>query len=307
MNCPRCQSTARPGAAFCRQCGGSLAPASAPAVRPAHEIGEARNLIQPTATSTAIARPAPVGTEAATASELSGGTVIQPSAATVAPQKPVREMGGGDGVMPSRAEESTKRPYSDANPSTASNPTRAQASRGTANPKRRIGWMVAAGAVVVVLAAGGAAAYVGWLPVWPGRSTTVPAEARESVRRGLIFASERRYDRAIVEFGQAIARAPTYAAGYANRGIAYMQTGERVKALDDLRKAAELDPRDAMAQYNLAALYAVEGERTFALDALQSAFEAGFRDVDALRRDSDFASIRREVRFQNLIDRYRGN
>lgn len=162
------------------------------------------------------------------------------------------------------------------------------------------------GAIVAVLALGGAAGFylLGGM-AWITRSEAVPAAAKEAVRRGVSLAGERQYDRAIVEFSQAISVAPKYSVAYANRGVAYIQKREFVKALDDLRKAAELNPRDPLVHYNLAALYSLQNERTFALEALQRALEHGFNDFEALGRDPDFDKIRQEARFRELIARYR--
>ncbi len=162
------------------------------------------------------------------------------------------------------------------------------------------------GAVVAVLALGGGAGFylLGGM-AWITRSEAVPAAAKEAVRRGVSLAGERQYDRAIVEFSQAISVAPKYSVAYANRGVAYIQKREFVKALDDLRKAAELNPRDPLVHYNLAALYSLQNERTFAFEALQRALEQGFKDFDALARDPDFDKIRQEAKFRELIGRYR--
>lgn len=305
--CPQCGGEIRPGAKFCRACGTALPPGPEPATAPATPP------VQPpaplpahdAALPVAPPLPPPAGPEAVpdTGSALiaanaeESGTVT-PSQHTATGAPPAGE------TAPAQARGAQRPP---ALPPRAATATRDAAPRAVSAPKRRRPpKALALGAVVVLLVLGaGTAFYVLGGVGWVTRPETIPAEAKEAVRRGVSLASERQYDRAIVEFSQAIAVAPRYGVAYANRGVAYIQKREFVKALDDLRRAAQLSPRDPIVHYNLAALYSLQNERTFALEALQKALEQGFNDFEALRRDPDFDRIRQEARFRELVERYR--
>lgn len=72
------------------------------------------------------------------------------------------------------------------------------------------------------------------------------------------------------------------------------------KALHYLRIAAAIRPESSRVHYNIAALCSLSGDRRGALDELQRAFAAGFTDLERLRNDPDFASLREEEGFRKL-------
>ena len=67
-------------------------------------------------------------------------------------------------------------------------------------------------------------------------------------------------DRAIADYGQAIALAPRLAAAYNNRGLAFFAKDNVSKALADFSAAVELDPKFAEAFFNRANAYASKDE-----------------------------------------------
>jgi len=76
---------------------------------------------------------------------------------------------------------------------------------------------------------------------------------------------------------------------------------------DDARAAAVLGVAVAIhpdrwdAWYNLAAAHARLGRRRRAYAALERAIAAGFRDVEHLRNDDDFAMLRGDLRFREMV------
>ena len=61
---------------------------------------------------------------------------------------------------------------------------------------------------------------------------------------GLSHAQEEDYREAIVSYGEAIAKAPTFPAAYVNRGLAYMQLGGFQKAIDNFNEAIRNEPSE---------------------------------------------------------------
>jgi Flp pilus assembly protein TadD len=65
--------------------------------------------------------------------------------------------------------------------------------------------------------------------------------------------------------------------------------------------AVDLHPERWDAWYNLGAAQARAGNRRQALAALQRSIEAGFRDAKGLTADDDYASLRGDRRFEELV------
>jgi len=68
-----------------------------------------------------------------------------------------------------------------------------------------------------------------------------------------------------------------------------------------LTVATEIHPDRDTTWYNLAAAHARAGARRPALEALAKAIELGYRDAEHLVRDEDFASLREDARFRELV------
>jgi predicted esterase len=68
-----------------------------------------------------------------------------------------------------------------------------------------------------------------------------------------------------------------------------------------LRVATDLHPERWPVWYDLGAASARAGKREDALDALETAVERGFRDAAHLSADDDYASVRGEKRFQEIV------
>jgi tetratricopeptide (TPR) repeat protein len=60
--------------------------------------------------------------------------------------------------------------------------------------------------------------------------------------RGNAYNGKGNYDKAIVDFTQAINLDPNYAAAYYNRGLAYANKGDYDKVITDLEAVLRIDP-----------------------------------------------------------------
>ncbi len=98
---------------------------------------------------------------------------------------------------------------------------------------------------------------------------------------------------------------PTCDSAWYDLGLAYARVNHLKQARRCFLKSLNIDPRRAWSYYDLACLDAREGKRNAAFKHLQQAMELGFRDSGYLRRDADFRSLRRDVRWKSLIKNLR--
>ena len=98
----------------------------------------------------------------------------------------------------------------------------------------------------------------------PDTRDRAPNDAAAYTNRGLTYADNGQYDRAIQDYNQAIMFDPDFAAAYMGRGIAYAVKGEYDRARNDFNKALSLGFDRDIVEAALAEL---------AQDYLQSAFE----------------------------------
>ena len=86
-------------------------------------------------------------------------------------------------------------------------------------------------------------------------------------------------------------------------GLAHSVLKHRRLARKCFLKSLAIDPGRKWSYYDLACLDALEGKRESAFRHLGKAVERGFRDVGYLRRDKDLRSLRRDVRWKELMDK----
>jgi tetratricopeptide (TPR) repeat protein len=70
-----------------------------------------------------------------------------------------------------------------------------------------------------------------------------PNDPESWFRRGTIFHVNRRFDDAIADYSEAIARDSSYALAHLNRGDAYREKGELDRSIADYSKVIDLDPK----------------------------------------------------------------
>jgi len=137
---------------------------------------------------------------------------------------------------------------------------------------------------------------------------------------GVIFYLQKKYGAAIKRYEDAIKLREDSASFYSNLGAAYFSKKDYVKASMTYNQALQLDPEifertshsGVLAQmsspgdrahfyYVLARLYAQSGITDRSLQYLRRAMEEGYKGIDDVYKDAEFAGLRKDPRFTELM------
>ncbi len=137
---------------------------------------------------------------------------------------------------------------------------------------------------------------------------------------GVILYESKRWGAAIKQYEKAIAKDSSSASFYSNLGAAYFSKREFERAVIAYQKALEMDPdvfgrssrNGVQAQlpspedrarydYTVAKLYAKMGLPDQSLEYLRKAKEDGYRDLKNVYKDVEFAELRKNPRFTELM------
>jgi hypothetical protein len=137
---------------------------------------------------------------------------------------------------------------------------------------------------------------------------------------GVVYYEERKYGSAVKEYRRAIAIDANSASFYSNLGAALFSKKEFEPAVLAYQKAVELDPdvfertsrggvqaqlpspQDrARYDYTVAKLYAKMGFSDRSLEYLRKALEEGYKDFKNVYKDAEFAVLRKDKRFTELM------
>ena len=116
-----------------------------------------------------------------------------------------------------------------------------------------------------------------------------------------ILASDPRLKEAVKLLKLATELEPRCAGAWYDLGLAHARLKHRKAARQCFLKSLELRPECAWSYYDLACLDALEGRRNAAFENLMQAVARGFRNLLHMRRDADLRSIRRDVRWKELV------
>jgi len=138
--------------------------------------------------------------------------------------------------------------------------------------------------------------------------------------RGVAFYEEQRYAAAVKEYRRAIALDGTSASFYSNLGAALFAKKEFDPAVDAYNHALALDPEvfertsrggvqaqlpspgdRAHYDFLVAKLYAKMGYSDRSLEYLRKAMEEGYKDFKNVYKDAEFAELRKDKRFTELM------
>jgi len=138
--------------------------------------------------------------------------------------------------------------------------------------------------------------------------------------RGYIEQRDKNYDKAIKYYRKAIALRPGDAVFHYNMGTSYFGKHDLATAAREYRVAYQLDPTifdrvsktGIMAQssspedraafsFMVARMYAQAGDFDHSLEYLRKAMEDGYKDINKVYTESEFASLREDKRFTELM------
>jgi tetratricopeptide (TPR) repeat protein len=138
--------------------------------------------------------------------------------------------------------------------------------------------------------------------------------------RGVALYEEQRYGAAVKDYRRAIALDDTSASFFSNLGAALFAKREFEPAVTAYQRAVELDPDvfertsrggvqaqlpspgdRARYDYTVAKLYAKMGYSERSLEYLRKAMEDGYKDFKDVYRDAEFAELRKDKRFAELV------
>ncbi len=137
---------------------------------------------------------------------------------------------------------------------------------------------------------------------------------------GVVFYEEQKYGAAIKQYHRAIALDGAQASFYSNLGAALFAKKDFEPAVLAYDHALQLDPEvfertsrggvqaqlpspgdRARYDYTVAKLYAKMGYADRSLEYLKKALEAGYKDFNNVYKDAEFAELRKDKRFTELI------
>jgi tetratricopeptide (TPR) repeat protein len=137
---------------------------------------------------------------------------------------------------------------------------------------------------------------------------------------GVVLYENKRYGPAVKQYEKAIARDSSSASFFSNLGAAYFSKRDFDPAVVAYQHALELDPEvfertsragvqaqlpspedRARYDYTVAKLYAKMGYSDQSLEYLRRAMEAGYKDMKNVYKDVEFAGLRKNPRFTELM------
>jgi tetratricopeptide (TPR) repeat protein len=137
---------------------------------------------------------------------------------------------------------------------------------------------------------------------------------------GVVFYLQRKFSSAIKDYEKAIKLRPDSASYYSNLGAAYFSKKDFEKATFAYNRAVQLDPTvfensshvgiaaqmsspedRAHFEYVLAKLFAKQGDSDRSLLYLKRAMEEGYKGIDNVYKDPEFAHLRSDARFAQLM------
>lgn len=138
--------------------------------------------------------------------------------------------------------------------------------------------------------------------------------------RGVVLYEERKYGAAIKEYRRAIALDENSASFFSNMGAALFAKKQFDHAVQAYQRAVEIDPNvfertsrggvqaqlpspgdRAHYDFTVAKLYAKMGYSDRSLEYLRKALEEGYKDFNNVYKDAEFAELRKDKRFAELI------
>ena len=143
--------------------------------------------------------------------------------------------------------------------------------------------------------------YTQALPVFQAASLLQPDN--EDIIHGLgsTLLELKRLPEAVKLLQKATKLDPRCSKAWYDLGLAFARLKQRKTARAHFRKALRVAPDREWPYYDLACLDALERKPDAAFHNLEQAIARGFSDITYLRRDADFKSLHRDVRWKELL------
>ena len=122
-----------------------------------------------------------------------------------------------------------------------------------------------------------------------------------------MFFRQAQYAKALEYYRRALEVTPRNFDALIQTGLSAHRIGDYQAALEFYQRAAELRPDSWLPPYNAACVHALAGDKPAAFEQLKLAVSNDFANVDLLRRDPDFVSVRREPEFVAMVKKLRPN
>ncbi|MFH1361016.1 MAG: hypothetical protein ABIJ41_08340 [Candidatus Omnitrophota bacterium] len=107
-----------------------------------------------------------------------------------------------------------------------------------------------------------------------------------------------------IEFYQKVViERPNFVEALIALGDLYTKKGLINEGLKVDERLSKLKPDDPLILYNLACSYSLLGNNDLAFDAIKKAIHHGYDDFSHLKKDQDLENLRRDPRFQGLLDK----
>jgi tetratricopeptide (TPR) repeat protein len=90
-------------------------------------------------------------------------------------------------------------------------------------------------------------------------------------------------------------------------GNLYTATGRHERGLKIDQRLVRLRPEDPIAHYNLACSYSLLGNLDAAVKTLEKAIALGYKDLEHLQMDRDLDNLRKDSRYQELLNRIKND
>jgi serine/threonine protein kinase/tetratricopeptide (TPR) repeat protein len=110
-----------------------------------------------------------------------------------------------------------------------------------------------------------------------------------------------KWDEAVADFSKAIELSPEFHTNWFHRGHAYLRLQQWDKAAADFTRVVESWPEEPGGWHLRALAYAQSNQSNKAVSDLRQAIAKGFRDVEHLKNEPRFESLRARDDFQELI------
>ncbi|MFZ3129526.1 MAG: tetratricopeptide repeat protein, partial [Desulfosporosinus sp.] len=134
------------------------------------------------------------------------------------------------------------------------------------------------------------------------QALAVDAQCYEALNaKGATLAFQGRYDQGLALIQQALDLNPSFVYGHFNQGLANELAGRWDPSIAAYQKALQLDDRNTWSYYGIASIYGRLGNIDKVLEYLQPAITLDPDVKEAACDEKDFASVRKDPRFQALV------